>query len=403
MSLRDAGLDGPTVFVATRSVSRYGLLGAMGEQLAMGMLARGVRVNPAEGAGGGGGRRAYVAFNHPASLESLHAWAGPPGRGRAFVQWCVDHPLTIPTGLLEGLSADPGYRLLTVTDDDAHLLALRFPAVRRATVPHGVDPSALCGPGTIEASHAGRGDDARDIDVLLAGSIASAAELARLRGGVPAPLHGPCEELIRLRLERPAMSFGQALDVAMPAGWTDGGDAWGLMQAVFAYTTAAVGRARRTAVASVLRGLGVVVLGTEAWKEFEGGGLVWGGQVGYAETPSWMRRAKVCVAVNPPQFALGHSERVLLSMGAGCATVAEERLATTRDFGATDGRPACAERFDGAAGRVERVREIVEGLLADGGRRAELGSRGRAEVGERHLWEHRVDAVLAAAGLVGVG
>jgi hypothetical protein len=384
------------MYVATESHSRYGLLGAMGSQLALAVQRQGVCVNLDPGgpvSWTGRGRAGYVFFNHPGSVADVVAWAGTPAdHERAVVQWCVDHPLTISAEWLEAMSRDPGFRLLTVTDDDSHLLRMRFPALKQATLWHGVDPGALCEAGTVEESHARM----RDIDVLVAGSIASREELEAMRARLPQALHRVCEDIVALRLEYPAMSFGQAVDVAMPSGWRSG-DEWRLMAAVFAYTTSAVGRARRIAAVRALRGFNVVLVGTEAWKVRSRGTHRYAGNVPYAELPALMRRARVCLAVSPPQFATGFSERVLLSMAAGCATVAEERLGITREF--------CRGGLGGGsvrqypADRPELARTIVEKLLGDAGERAMLGAAGRAVVAAGHLWDHRVEGVVTVAGM----
>ncbi len=389
-------------YIVTESASRYSLLGAFGMQFGSAMQRCGLEVNPdaggpeAWGKSGGlegrGGRAAFVFFNHLNSVEETYGWAGGPERDRAVVQWCVDHPLTLEHAWLDRMSRDPGFRLLTVTSDDAHLLSLRFPSLRHATVWHGVDESAVCAADGIEESHA----ETRDIDVIIAGSIASAAEIAQLKGKIPAVLHRACDEIAALRIEHPEMSFGQAMDVAMPSG-VRASEHWTLMAMAFAYVTAVVGRTRRVAVAQAMQGLNTVLVGTQAWKEFATGTLRYGEQVGYAELPGWLMRSKVCVAVSPPQFVTGCSERVLLSMAAGCATVAEERVAIAREFGAAGGGGA-VQMY--APNRPELARVMVGKLLTDAAGRARMGTAGRGVIAGGHLWGHRVAAVMAAAEMV---
>jgi hypothetical protein len=189
------------------------------------------------------------------------------------------------------------------------------------------------------------------------------------------------------------MSFGQAMDVALPSG-VRANDQWLLMKSLFAYTTAAAGRVRRVAAAQAMQGLRVTLLGTDAWKEFATGTLTYGGQVGYQELPAWLMRSKVCLAISPPQFVTGFSERVLLSMAAGCATVAEERVAVGREFGAS----GAVQMY--APDRPELARIMVGKLLADAGARASMGMVGRELVVRGHLWGHRVGTVMTAAGMV---
>lgn len=384
----------PLMYFATQSLSRYGLLGAMGDQVATALDASGVLVNPAfppPPVSAAHPRVAFAWFNHPASMQSLRDWIDAAPRGgkqRACLQWCVDHPLTIPAAFLDQMSQDPDFRLLTVTCDDLHVLALRFPKLRCATLWHGVDTGALCEaePAALAASHAGR-----DIDVLLSGSIPSSAELDRLRSVVPTTLHGMCDDLIAVRCERPEMPFGQVLDIVAPSGMFTN-DHWQLMQAVFAYTTAAVGRARRVGVLKSLRGLNVTVLGSDAWNEVLPNvpHATFAGLAEYGHLPSWFKRAKVSVAVNPPQFASGFSERVLLSLAAGCGTVAEDRFWTKQEFS------ECCLMFDGSD--MNMVRDRVETLLRDEPTRLNLAHTGRNTVEQRHLWLHRIRGLLLAAG-----
>ena len=91
-------------------------------QIGRAFASEGWCVNPAPSAGGAS-ERVFLFFNSPPSLEALYSWAGAPGRGgeggsegrgaggsgdgsggggrRRIVQWCVDHPLTIPAWLLD--------------------------------------------------------------------------------------------------------------------------------------------------------------------------------------------------------------------------------------------------------------------------------------------------------------
>src|SRR4051812_30703733 len=95
----------PRVYIVTESASRYALLGAFGTQFGTAMARCGVCVNPDAGGPPSwqkGGHAAYLFFNHLDSVEQTYGWAGGPERwggggahGRAIVQWCVDHPLTI--------------------------------------------------------------------------------------------------------------------------------------------------------------------------------------------------------------------------------------------------------------------------------------------------------------------
>lgn len=383
----------PRVYIVTESESRYSLLGAFGMQFGSGMARCGLDVNPDAGgpeSWGKPGRAAYVFFNHLSSIEETHGWAGGLERcnERGIVQWCVDHPLTLEGEWLDRMSRDPGFRLLTVTSDDAHLLSLRFPNLKHATVWHGVDESALCDAETIEQSQT----NGRDIDVIIAGSIPTVPEIERLKTRIPVALHRACEDVVAIRVEHPGVSFGQAMDIAMPSG-VRASDHWTMMRVVFAYVTAAVGRTRRVAAAQAMQGLNTVLVGTDAWKEIATGTLRYGGRVEYGDLPGWLKRSKVCLAVSPPQFVAGFSERVLLSMAAGCATVAEERISIGRTFG----EAGAVQMY--APDRAELARVMVGKLLNDAGTRARMGAAGRNTIASGHLWGHRVAEVMNAAGM----
>lgn len=424
----------PAIHIPEKYASRYGLLGAFCSELGRGFGAEGFEVNPRadvtggllppprsslrdehSSPGGGGSKSVYVFFNNPPPVEQLWQWTGGPGGERKVVQWCVDHPLTLPGAVVDQLARDPGYRLLLVADDDLHLVQMRWPGVRVARCWHGVDESALCDEAGIEESHAhalpaggppagmqwhGDGRVGRDIDVLLAGWIAPEAELARQKALVPAALHESCEEIVRLRLRNPVMSFGHAYDLAMPLG-LHASDPWGLMSVVFAYTTSKLNRVRRVRVIQSLGGLNVGLLGDPSLREMEkeADGVRYLGQAEYHELPGWLKRTKVSIALGPTQFVHSFSERLLLSLAAGCATVADDRHWVREQFG-QEGGPGCVDTFP--IEWAPNVREPVEKLLADPARRAAMGTAGRAIVAREHLWRHRVPVVMSVAG-VGIG
>lgn len=382
----------PAIHIPEKYASRYGLLGAFCAELGRGCAAEGYRVNPTDAHGKG----VYVFFNNPPPVEQLWQWTGAPGGERSVVQWCVDHPLTLPGPVVDQLSRDPGYRLLLVADDDLHLAQMRWPGARVARCWHGVDEAALCDEAGIEESHAG---GERDIDVLLAGWIAPEAELARQKALVPAALHESCEEIVRLRLRNPVMSFGHAYDLAMPLGLR-ASDPWGLMSVVFAYTTSKVNRVRRVRIIQSLTGLSVGLLGDPSLREMEkeADGVRYLGQAEYHELPGWLKRTKVSIALGPTQFVHSFSERLLLSLAAGCATVADDRHWVRQQFG-REGGAACVDTF--AIDWAANVREPVEKLLADPTRRAAMGAAGRSVVAREHLWRHRVPGLLAMCSIQG--
>lgn len=365
----------PGLHVPTKYESRYGLLKAFADQFCAAWGAAGGEVNPPlrEGASS-----VFLFFNNPSSPQALHQWMGPVLGPRAVVQWCVDHPLTLPAAHVDRYAAIPGYRLVMVGEDDLHLLPLRWPSIRTARVRHGVDASALCEEGAITGG--------REFDLVIAGSIASESVIDEMRGVIPGALRAGAEEIIALRTRHPQLSFGQAWDAAMPR-LDHPGDHWNQMSAVFQYTTAVVNRARRTALVRAMQGVRTRLLGTQTLRALCGGTVEYGGECAYADVPRELARAKVCLALGPTQFVQSFSERLLLSLAAGCATVADARVSVEQEFGMA----GCVETFDVA--NPDAARAAVEKLLKDDSKRVEMGRCGRRAVAQGHLWTHRVRAI----------
>jgi glycosyltransferase involved in cell wall biosynthesis len=111
--------------------------------------------------------------------------------------------------------------------------------------------------------------------------------------------------------------------------------------------------------------------------------------------PQWLRRTKVSVAVNPTQFVHGFSERLLLSLAAGCATVTDDRLWVRENF--THPNIRAAVGF--VANQPAQLRECVENLLASTSARVQIAQAGRTLVEEKHLWAHRIDSLLRVVGM----
>jgi hypothetical protein len=379
--------------------SRYGLLGSMARELGEALASAGLEVNPPDPIGARPGVLLHLNF-YP-SLEAIPAPARAPGSRVAIAQVLVDHPLAINERQMDALSHLPNYRLLLPSVDGAHLLRLRWPNLLHAHLPHGVPPAALAEPGSIAPGHASRDADAggRDLDIVVVGSIHAESELAPLAERVPAPLRPRAEEMVELLTERPGTPFEQAADVVLaPAGVPVG--QWGMLAIVWRYVTAAVNRRRRLAVVRALEGLDVSVFGGRAWEAECAGRTRYMGQAPYDEIPRVLRRARVCVATGPTQFAHTFSERLLLSMAAGCATVADDRLMARRHFtlcGAGERTPgAHAVAFD--ADDLGAMRHAVEAALADDAWRASLGAAGRGAVAAGHLWANRVGTLAGVAG-----
>lgn len=366
--------------VPVRFESRFGLLQAFTEQFAGAWGRAGGDVNPAAREGD---RAVYLFFNSPQSPAALHQRMGPVMGPRSVVQWCVDHPFTLPDTHVDRYAAIPGYRLVMVAEDDLHLLPMRWPAIRYAQVRHGVDESALCEEGAIGAE--------REFDLVMAGSVLGEGAIENLRARVPGSVRGVAEEVVALRTRHPQLSFGQAWDIAGPRV-DHPSDSWGAMASVFHYSTAVVNRVRRAAIIRAMQGVKVRLLGTETLREFCGGSVVYGGECAYADVAKELARAKVCLALGPTQFVHAFSERLLLSLAAGCATVADARVSVDREFGVE----GCVETFDIA--RPDEARAKVEALLNDKGKRTEMGRCGRKAVESRHLWSHRVREIRGLCG-----
>ncbi|MFO0857700.1 MAG: glycosyltransferase [Phycisphaerales bacterium] len=348
---------------------------------------------------------AFVFFNFAPTAQMLFDWIGDTrhlqGVPLALVQWLIDHPLNLDQKFTTDLLSQSGYRLVTVANDDTRLLRLRWPHLQHFTVMHGVPRSALVPIDMIEASHAGHGEYARDIDVLFSGSIASEADLANLLAQVPAALHRYCDEIVQLKLAEPMLSFGQAFELVMPSPLICP-DHWGILAVVFRYTTAVLNRIRRTSMLRAMKGMRVTLLGTSSWSadveqaRTEGVKIDFVQDVPYRELPQYFARAKVCVAINPTQFTHAFSERLLLSLAGGCGTITDRRLTVTKNF-ANDETPHCVELCD--LKHVESVREAADRLLRDGDHRISMSVRGREDVERSHLWAHRLVELYRKLGM----
>lgn len=413
--------------ISMRYASRFDLLSAMATQLAEGMLEAGYGIvddesDPAlrsgggssSGGGGGGERVVRVFFNHPVSIGALKAWADQAadrGAGRGLeqddlVQIFVDHPLAMGSGVMDELVAIERFRVLLVSTDDASLLRMRWPRMRFARCLHAVWPGAVADERGVVASQLGMdrecdqlGCGRRDIDVIVAGGIASEAELANVWSTVPEGLREAARDTRDLMIAEPGLGFLGACEACMP-GFTRATDSWRLMQSVQRACVADVNRRRRMAMVDALRGLRtrdgrrarVVVIGPQAWREVcevgarEEREIEYGGEVAYGALPGEFRRAKVCVALGPTQFTTAYSERLLLGMAAGCACVAEGRMMVRQVIG--EGVAMFAE------GNARDMRARVEAMLADDQDRARRGVWGVREVFARHLWKHRAGLIV---------
>jgi hypothetical protein len=342
-------------------------------------------------------------------LEAIPAEARRPGSRLAVLQYFVDHPLNLDAPYMDRAVQMPTFRTALPCVDGLHWLRQRWPTLRHGHVLHGVPRAALCDAAAVAPSHARGQARSRPHDVVVAGSIDTADEVARRRETIPESLRPAADEMVELLLARPDLGFEQALDACLgPRGVMTG--LWATAAGLFRYVTCAVNRRRRTALVGALRGLDVLVHGPECWREFCTGTIRYGGEVPYDGVSAAFARGRVLLAWGPTQFTHSFSERLLLGMGAGCACASDDRLLVRRHFApsVSPHAPAGAGRlpppdpardavalFD--AGEPAHARAVVEHLLRDDNLRTALAQRGRAEVEARHLWVHRVPALINLA------
>ncbi|MBS0198327.1 MAG: glycosyltransferase family 1 protein [Planctomycetes bacterium] len=376
------------LYIPPKFVSRYSLLDAMSAQIARAFAQSGWRVNPPPGSG----PALFILLNFPANIQELWRWIREttPDDQVAILHFFVDHPLALFAPHIDALAARADYRMLLPCRDDAHLLRLRWPTLRHMTCPHGVPPEALCDPETLEAGYNARPDEpgARPIPLLIAGSIHSAEEIAALHAQLPAPIHPVCDDIVAMQMRFPHMPFSQAFDLALTPGMVSP-DHWQLLTAIWRYTTASLNRERRLSILSAMQGVPTAVVGPQAWAPHCSGSIEYKGEVPYQDLPAVLVASRVCLAWGPTQFTHSYSERLLLSLAAGCATLADDRLAARAEFGDV------AAFFP--ADRPAAAREQVEALLSDPSLSYSLAFRGRDRIAERHLWSHRLQTFLAVA------
>lgn len=373
--------------------SRYALLGAMARECAVALAGAGCLVNPAgdpESVLRGHGGHGLMLFFNFCSLEErwmeLARCGARRGAHLAVVQLFVDHPLALDGAFMSEWADVPGFRMLLPCPDGLHWMGMRFPWLRHAPCAHGVSEAALCDPRTIDDP-----SSPREFDVVLSGSIAGQDEIDAQFSALPATIAAGAREMVEILVARPAMSFEQALDLCLGQRGVVTGH-FSAAQRVWRVVTAAVNRRRRTAIVRAMQGLRTLVLGGPAWGELATGSIVHGGDVPYAQLPAALARARSCIAWGPTQFVHGHSERLLLSLAAGCATVSDDRMLVRREFGAGDGAVVYFDASDPAT-----CRAAVEEVLRDPERRSEMCHAGREAVATRHLWLHRLPTIVAAA------
>ncbi len=373
--------------------SRYGLLAQFSLELADCAMALGLTVNqgPVEPAHDA----LALIFNvlEHRVVDALRAdiqRRAHGGRTVPLVHWLVDHPLSYDSRTWGSFVPIEHYTLATVCDDDQQLLAMRWPGARVLRLPHALHPSAVMPEAKVGPSQA-----SRDIDVLLAGSIASEAEIAEDLRHVPATVRRHLADMVELRCAQPHLSFPQVAEVCLPSQQGLWGE-WDILATCHRYVTSAVNRRRRLAIAGELarRGVRATVLGNDQWAPHCTGSVRYGGQIAYGQMCAWHMRAKVNLALNPTQFVLGWSERLLLGLGAGSATVTDDRPAVRRDFGGS----ALVASFEALRTfdirSPQQAADQCEQLLADEPARVHMGRAGAREVWAKHLWVHRLGVLV---------
>ena len=165
---------------------------------------------------------------------------------------------------------------------------------------------------------------------------------------------------------------------------------WPMAAGMWRAVAADFNRERRVQLVQSLQGLDVAVFGSDAWEEFCTGTIKYAGNVAYAEVPGVLATGRVCLAWGPTQFPHTFSERLLLSMASGCASVCEDRYLVRQHFG----QEHCAS-FDPK--HPTSARDEIESLLSSPDTLCALSAAGRTIVESHHLWECRVEKLAALA------
>jgi hypothetical protein len=387
--------------IQKRYQSQFQLLEAMAIELAEALEESGVGVESGldrlygfPGTAGAHEDGVALFFNFPARFADLPAVLRSPGSPIALVQFVVDHPLAVDPLVMDGLSKLSHYRLVLPCVDSSHLLRLRWPGLAYTHCFHALPPRALAEEASIERRWTrGPLGAAPVCDVVVAGSIHGEKELGRVRASVPAHLRPAREALVAMLVESPTMPFEQAADLVLSSMGHPSGD-WGLLSAMWRGVTPEVNRLRRVELVRSLQGLDAIVYGAEAWTEFCTGTIRYGGNVAYRDLPSVLAHGRTCLAWGPTQFAHSFSERLLLSLAAGCATITDDRWLARQVFPSTRGREL-VHWYDPAMPRS--ARDAIERALAFPAASIEMACRGRSEVASKHLWRHRLPLLTALA------
>jgi len=368
------------VFLPEQYQSRYNLLGAMSREIGEAFASAGAEINPARSIPIGF-PTIHLFCNFPQRYDEFLRWVQPDRPQSAIIQFFVDHPLAVSSSFLDMASSLPNFRLLLPCHDELSLLRMRFPRLRAIPCLHGVAPSALCPIESITA--------ARQSHITVAGTILTDEEIAALRSSVPGELHTTCDQIVEVMQQGHVRSFVGAFDAIAPAIlWSN--NLWGVVQQVARYCTAKVNAITRVAMVQSLQGLPVRVYGPAAWQSHVSGTLRYAGQADYESLPGVWRESVAALAWNPSQFVESISERLLMTLAGGCATVTDDRLLARKHFA---GAATLVDPFSQGS-----VHAAFDRILTHPAQAREMAVEGRRRIEAAHLWQHRVEAMIQIVG-----
>ncbi|MEM9082134.1 MAG: glycosyltransferase [Planctomycetota bacterium] len=373
---------GLPVFMVRRYQSRYGLLATMAEELAEVLERAGCEINPSEAFGQRPGVMVYL--NHLTDPQWIEA-ACAGGGAIAVVQLFVDHPLALSEDLTDRLAEQPHFRLALSTLDGLSLAAARWPSLQIGVVHHGVSEQAVCEENSVSANRAK--------DVVASGWIHTEEELDALTDVLDLEERRLVRDVAASMIEQGELDFEQALQRCSGGAFCTP-DRWRSIAGVWRAVIARVNRTRRVAAVQAMQGLRLEVFGPEAWERYCTGTIRYGGEARYEQMPAIYRSAKTAIAWGPTQFARGYSERQLLAMAGGCASVSDDRELLRRHFVCDGEKKGSQEIAVYPAGSPEHGAEQIAAWLRDRDKAIAVGHAGREAVMNGHLWSHRAKAVL---------
>ncbi|MEQ9616562.1 MAG: glycosyltransferase [Phycisphaerales bacterium] len=372
------------IFLPTSYDSQYSLLGAMAAQLRDALARAGCRLvdepDPSEAG-------AYIFFNYPDIEHRFVREIGAPGSKMAMLQIVVDHPYALDERVTDWLVARPNHRLVMPCLDSLHAMALRWPGIRHAHMPHAVTARDVI-------THVAAPYAKREFDLVIAGSFASEAQLERMATMMDPRTRAVADEIAGLLRASPSVTFEQAMDLALGArsamfpSWTQHAALW-------RYVTARLNRLTRLDMLDAAQGIRALVVGADSIAEHCTGTLTYGGACAYEDVAARLAQGRVCLALGPTQFTHTFSERLLLGMAAGCACVADDRWMIGRHFETSGGARHLSvfpARDPGAA------RAAIDAALSAPEESTAMAVRGQREVRSRHLWDHRLGFLTRVIG-----